>query len=542
MADITESDVKLYKSEDQTDTDTGGGRISSNVVESGVINNLYANISRVDRLQGRIQPKKVFQKIDSINTGVYSGAHLIVKDMPLDENVSVIMFDTDDHNDKLPDIVDYMESYYQASTPVGNAGLEYAVSAGDRQLVFKIRHYEYTPEYDRDGKLVYLKKIDAKYAFNATVGDLLLLDDGEDTTEHIHIQEMERVTEHLDGADEKHYYTVEYIVVTLSAGLLNAWAKDTIPYRTKRNAAWKAYGAMMLAEDAAAEDTDIGLVSTKSRIAPVISRNIAVSDQAFFGPPTIADDVAAGADGIEWTLDQAEEINTSESIIAIAGKTSYTHVLENKPLKASTLEIWYRSNLGWFVITETDGVLSGDGSGSVSDDGVLTFTLSDAADPDTHIMLFYTRSHNLNEVVNIPLTSPDVTYEQTQVAVASETETISGTIEDAPVEPGFVRLFIDEGAGWEEFGTDGGAGVITGDNINACEFDYITGQWELTFQSFYTAGIVLKWEYVPRSTSFASENGSLPVGVSAGSASFNLSSRPIAPGSVRVTIAGYYRY
>src|SRR6056297_642444 len=121
MADIVESDVKLYQSEDQTDTDTGGGRMSPNVIVSGEVNNLFPNISRIDRLNGRIQLKKTYQKIDSVNTAVYSGAHLIVRDKPLDENVSVLMFPTSDHNDHLPDIVEYIESYYEATVPAGNA-------------------------------------------------------------------------------------------------------------------------------------------------------------------------------------------------------------------------------------------------------------------------------------------------------------------------------------------------------------------------------------------------------------------------------------
>src|SRR6056297_917738 len=272
MADIVESVVKLYQSEDQTDTDTGGGRMSGDVVVSGEINNLFPNISRIDRLQGRIQPRKVFQKIDSANTAVYSGGHLIMRDMPLDENVSVLMFPTSDHNDHLPDITDYMESYYEATVPAGNAGLEYAVSPGDKQLVFKIRHYEYTPVYDRDGKLVYTKKQDAKWALNVTVGELAILDDGAGTTEHIHIQQMERITETLDDSDDKHYYIVEYVVVTLSAGLLNGFDAGVVPYRTKQNPAWQCLGAMLLGQDAAADDTDLKLTSTRSRLAPVIQR------------------------------------------------------------------------------------------------------------------------------------------------------------------------------------------------------------------------------------------------------------------------------
>src|SRR6056297_1510465 len=199
MADIVESDVKLYKSADQTDTDTGGGRMSSDVVVSGEINNLFPNISRLDRLRGRIQFRKVFQKIDSENTAVYSGAHLIVRDMPLDPNVSVLMFETNDHNDHLPDIVDYVEDYYQPTVPAGNAGLFYAVEVGEQMLVFKIRHYEYTPHYDKKGRLDWISKQDSKFALNLTVGDMAVFEEGE-TSEKFHVAQMERVTEELDNA------------------------------------------------------------------------------------------------------------------------------------------------------------------------------------------------------------------------------------------------------------------------------------------------------------------------------------------------------
>ncbi len=540
MADITDSDVKIYKSANQTDTDDGGGRMSSDVIVSGVVNNLFPNISRIDRLNGRIQLKKVYQKIDSANTAVYSGAHLIIRDIPLDENVSLLLFPTDDHNDHLPDIVSEIEDYYHATVPAGNAGLEYAVDIGGRQLVFKIRHYEYTPKYDKDGKLVYLKKIDAKYALNITVGELCILDNGANT-EYIHIQQMERVTETLDDSDDKHYYIVEYVIVTISAGLLNAFDAGVVPQRTAKNNSWQCFGAALLSEAATEGDTDIVLASAKSRLAPVIERNIEISDQAFFGPPTMVNDVSVGADGIEWTIEQAEQINVSESEPAISGKTSYTHVLESKPLEESTLEIWYRSNLGWYVITESEGTLSGDGSGSVSSDGIVTFTLNQPADQDTHILFYYSRGHSLAEHTDVDLVSPDIVYNQAQFAIAAETDTATGTIEAAPVQAGYVKLYIDEGqgAGFVEFGTDSGAGVITGDNIEAGTIDYFTGEWSITLNSPYTHGIVLKFEFIPLTFHAQNESQSLEtnlIGQTSGAASFSLSHSPVQADSIAIVI------
>lgn len=548
MADIVESDVKLYKSEDQTDTDTGGGRMSSDVIVSGVLNNLFSNISRIDRLKGRIQLRKFFQKIDSANTGVYSGAHIIIRDIPADENVSILLFDTNDPNDHLPDITDYVESYFEKSTPAGNAGLEYAVKAGGRQLVFKIRDYEYTPIYDKDGNLVYTKKVDAKYALNVTVGDLLVLDDGAGTEEFVQVEQLERVTENLDNADAKHYYTVEYVIITVSADLINPFPAGIVPYRTVKNPAWKCYGAMMLGADALSEDDAVIVESSKCRLAPTISRDISVSDASFFGPPEIVDGVSVGADGITWTLDQAEQIHVSESITAIAGKSSYTHPLANRPLKASSLQIWYRSNLGWFVITETDGVLSGDGSGTVSADDIVSMTCAYPPDPDTDIIFYFTREHNFTVNEGVDLTNPNIVYNSEQVAVPAETQTATGTIDKHPVQAGYVKLSVDlqDGNGFVPLGADSGQGVITGDNIDAATFDYFTGQWSVRLKAVYTSGVVFKWQYIPLQVdAYINQMSIWPVGTTNGFSTFNdsvfLGRENIQPGTVSITIRAYWR-
>jgi hypothetical protein len=65
-------------------------------VVSGSLNNLFPNISRVDRLNGRIQLRKVFPSVISDNTETYSGSHVIVKEVPDDPEVSVLLFEADD--------------------------------------------------------------------------------------------------------------------------------------------------------------------------------------------------------------------------------------------------------------------------------------------------------------------------------------------------------------------------------------------------------------------------------------------------------------
>jgi len=500
MSDIVESDVKFYKAENQSDTDLGGGRMSPNIVVSGEVNNLFPNISRIDRLVGRIQLKKIFQKIDSLNTAVYSGANVIVRDIPLDDNVSILLFDTDDHNDRRPDIVSYVEAYYEESTPAGNAGLEYPVSIGDTQLVFKIRDYEYTPEYKDDGRLNYIKKVDAKYALNINVKDLIVLDDGNGTVEYAHVQSMQRVTDNLDNADAFHYYTVEYVIVTLADGLLNDFPAGVVPRRTIKNTNWKCFGAMRLKNDANAENSVIEVESTKARLAPVITRGMTVEDQAFFGPPSIVDAIPLSADGINWTVDQGEQINVSESIQAEDGKKTYTHSLINKPREESTLEVWYISEGEWYLLTEDAGTLSGNGIGNVNSEDTVSINLDFQPDSGSQIIFYYTRQHNFSINENLNLNS-DVVYQEEQVEIPPDTLNISGTLSASlPIQANFIKLFIDTGNGFVPFGSDSKinetTGSLSGDNIKIGTIDYFSREWSLTLNSSYPSGAVLKWQYV----------------------------------------------
>lgn len=108
---ITQTDIKLMASERLTDEDDGGGQMSAVEVEDGVVNNLYADISRLDRTYGRVNLRKCFPSIQTDNTDYYYGAHVIITDAPDDPNVSVIAFTTDSYDDERADAQDFIESY-----------------------------------------------------------------------------------------------------------------------------------------------------------------------------------------------------------------------------------------------------------------------------------------------------------------------------------------------------------------------------------------------------------------------------------------------
>jgi hypothetical protein len=108
---ILKSDIKLQASERLTDYDDGGGSMTGNEVVSGELNNLFPDISRLDRVYGRVSLRKCFPAIMTDNQDMYYGSHAIITDPPADDNVYVTMFTTDDFEDVRSNAQDRMESY-----------------------------------------------------------------------------------------------------------------------------------------------------------------------------------------------------------------------------------------------------------------------------------------------------------------------------------------------------------------------------------------------------------------------------------------------
>jgi hypothetical protein len=108
---ITKADVKLMASQELSDNDSGGGAMTGNEIVDGNVNNLFADISRLDRTIGRVSLRKAFPAIQTANTDVYYGGHVILTDPTDDPGVSVTIFSTNDYSDRRTDARDHMESY-----------------------------------------------------------------------------------------------------------------------------------------------------------------------------------------------------------------------------------------------------------------------------------------------------------------------------------------------------------------------------------------------------------------------------------------------
>jgi len=136
---ILPEDVKLMASQRLTDNEDGGGRMTGVEIVDGNVNNLFPDISRLDRVYGRVSLRKAFVSVQTDNTDTYSGAHVILSLPAKDPNVSVVLFSTGDPNDERAEARDRVESYVTLG-PRYQGWLWGDQPAGSRSLlVFQIK-------------------------------------------------------------------------------------------------------------------------------------------------------------------------------------------------------------------------------------------------------------------------------------------------------------------------------------------------------------------------------------------------------------------
>ena len=108
---ILDGDIKLLKSAVLDDVPEGGGMATGIAVVDGVSNNLFPDISELDRTYGRIALRKVFPAVLTDDTDGYYGSHVIVAKPPSDAHVSATLFSTKSWSDQRTAAQARLESY-----------------------------------------------------------------------------------------------------------------------------------------------------------------------------------------------------------------------------------------------------------------------------------------------------------------------------------------------------------------------------------------------------------------------------------------------
>ena len=108
---IETNNLVLYKSERLTDTDDGGGKYSGQVIVDGQSNNLFNDVSEMDRTMGRVSMRKIFPAVTTNDTDALMGATVFVSENPKDPNVSALLFSTESWTDERLAAQNRVENY-----------------------------------------------------------------------------------------------------------------------------------------------------------------------------------------------------------------------------------------------------------------------------------------------------------------------------------------------------------------------------------------------------------------------------------------------
>ena len=108
---ILKGDVKLVASQTMDDVPEGGGAPTANIIQDGESNNIFPDISELDRAGGRVNLRKVHVHVQTGDRDTLLGTNFIVAEPPNDPNVSITVFSTRETFDRRADAADTIERY-----------------------------------------------------------------------------------------------------------------------------------------------------------------------------------------------------------------------------------------------------------------------------------------------------------------------------------------------------------------------------------------------------------------------------------------------
>ena len=122
---IETHNLKLLESERiRTDADDGGGKYSGREIVDGQSNNLFNDISEMDRTTGRTSIQKIYAAVDTADTDALMGATVFISQNAQDPSVSAVLFSTDSWTDERKEAQNRIENYNAKGAQIAGTPLD----------------------------------------------------------------------------------------------------------------------------------------------------------------------------------------------------------------------------------------------------------------------------------------------------------------------------------------------------------------------------------------------------------------------------------
>lgn len=469
---ILATDIKLMASERLTDFYDGGGEMTGREIVAGQVNNLFPDISKDDRVGGRVSLMKSYAFVDTLNTDMYHGCQVAVTNPPADDNVHVTMFTTNDFYDTRTEAKDRVESYVSCAHELALRPLNDQLE-GQRAINCFC------------GLDVVLPKI----------GDTIVLKN-ESNGDEQYVRITDLSTERQTFVKENYgKFTVNVVTVELSAALQHLFPGiEATPYTTSAATRIHAtvvadaasyYGVSKMAQPANQGDLSLWVDSIYNQLVPSSQIPIPLVDELMGG-----NNISLIAKGAADSLTFSGSRNDTANII---------HLPDG--IVAGSLNL----TVDGYAFTDQRGALK-----ALSDDGGYSGTVDNASGQIT-----INRSSSWSATVTITATPAVAVAEafvtrEIPIELANRAFNYTPNLSGPLPAPGSITIaYMAQGQWYELY--DNGNGVFVGNesNIGTGTIDYASGSIVLTVGALPDVGtsIIFSWGH---GIEISDRSGNLP--------------------------------
>lgn len=492
---IETNNLVLYKSERLTDTTDGGGKYSGQVVVDGESNNLFPDVSELDRTMGRVSMRKIYAGVNSVDTDALMGSTVFVSKNPDDPNVSALLFSTESHVDTRDSAQNRVENYLAKGGQIAGTPLD---TLWQGMKIIQVAMF--------------------KNEIEANVGDTIVLISNEGKSneyeQYVRITKVEtRIAIIIVDGKEIEYKIATYDIndpleidfVGLSASQWYAGTKSTTIIRDTLVAdTGKYYASTDLVEDANVGQFTVQAASIFSQLVPA----------AQIETPLV--DLNASSESIALVSGNANTITVAYSTTIGTSQNLYI----GSSVIPSSVEFTLFGN----AITDQGGLLK-------QSDGIQVGTI----DYQRGLIQWTSSAGSGSTSLNIkfkPAAAPTQPLHTYAVPVTQNNQSLNWTGVLVPIPaPGSLSVsYMSQG----KFYTlkDNGSGQLKGssDSYGAGTINYVTGSWLVTLGALpdVDTPLLLLWG-TPISTFERADLAVLPAAIE-----FDLNQLGIAASSVTV--------
>lgn len=463
---IQEQNIVFVESQVMDDVPEGGGAATGRVIVDGKMNNVFEDISDLDRAYGRFNLRKIFLAVRTLSTDLYGGAKSVITALPQDDALGYTLFSSADPFDTRAQAANKVEAYLYKGPTWGGYLLENHI-AGMRAISLIQRVGAPVPNVGKTLVLVLNEGLVSEVEQYVRVT-------GVDVAERT-------FTDGQTTAGDDITFTRWVVTLSLSDALRSNFAghearrlDSQYTYTGKTRVrdttvadATRYYGAQPLADAVGVGDITLRAQSIYTKLVPSAQTETPLINQII--SPEVVATYSAGA----RTVDVAQQAHTRA--LGVTAETRRLNWVETvAPIPApGALTVSFRAQGNWYQLADNGAgnLVASDpsiGAGTVSySTGVIAVTLGALPDVGSQVIIVWA--------------SP-VHYDQRTGSAADAAGTLDFeyTLAHAPVVPGSFSVSYPV-SGVSRTATDTAAtGAIGGTGVTG-RIDYATGRVSLRF-------------------------------------------------------------